>query len=87
MSNGKMIAWGIKLKTGTILPFSIRLTRKDAIREMVLCNKKTWKELRKQGIVAVKIEIREFKKSKSPKRKVDPTQPFPQLDLFDSPSG
>lgn len=87
MSNGKLIAWGIKWKTGTILSFSIRLTKREAIREIAVSNKKPWKDLRKEGMVAVKLEIREFKKSKYPQGKVDPTQTFPQLDLFDSPSG
>lgn len=86
MSNGKLIAWGIKWKTGTILPFSIRLTKREAIREIAVSNKKPWKELRKQGMVAVKLEIREFKKSKCPQVKMDSTQPFPQLELFDLPS-
>ncbi|WP_313261909.1 hypothetical protein [Sphingobacterium sp.] len=77
-----MIAWGIKRSTGLILPFSIRYTRRDAIKELESSHKSQWKQLKKQGMSAVKLEIRELQKTSIGKPAKDPCQPFPQLDLF-----
>lgn len=77
-----MIAWGIKWKTGIILPFSIRKTRRDAIKDMESNYKSQWRQLKKQGMSAVKLEIRELQKTSIGKPDKDPCQPFPQLDLF-----
>ncbi len=81
--NGKtIIAWGIKWKTGTILPFSIRHTRRDAIKDIESNYKSQWKQMKKQGMSAVKLEIKEVVKTDRINQIKDPTQPYPQLDLF-----
>ncbi len=72
--------WGIKLKTGTILPCTIRHTRKDAIKNMEFNSKSQWKQMRKQGMSAVKLEIKEVQQVSKIR---DPTQPFKQLNIFD----
>ncbi|OYD44310.1 hypothetical protein CHU00_17530 [Sphingobacterium cellulitidis] len=75
------IAWGIKCKTGIILPFSIRHTRRDAIKDMESNYKASWNHLKKQGMTVVKVEIREFQKLNIFKPVKDPSQPFPQLKI------
>lgn len=77
-----MVAWGIKWKTGIILPFSIRQTRREVIKDMESNYKSSWKQLKKQGMNAIKLEIRELQKTNIGKPAKDPCQPFPQLDLF-----
>lgn len=77
-----MIAWGIKWKTGIILPFSIRQTRRDAIKDMESNYKSHWKQMKKQGMFAVKVEIREVIQTDKVGKIKDPAQPFPQLELF-----
>ena len=86
MDNGKRksnIAWGIKWEKGTILPFSIRKTRKESIMHMEGKYKSSWKQLRKEGMTAVKLEIRVFQGRAKKVRVKDPHQPFPQLTIFD----
>lgn len=77
-----MIAWGIKCKTGIILPFSIRQTRRDAIYDMVFDNKASWKQLKKQGMSTVKLEIKEAAQQTKRNLNKDSREPFPQLELF-----
>lgn len=79
------IAWGIKWEMAMILPFSIRKTRKDSIVHMEEKYKSSWKQLRKQGMTAVKLEIREYQGRTKEIRVKDPRQPFPQLTIFDTP--
>ncbi len=76
------IAWGIKWKSNLILPYSIRHTRRDTITSIETLLKATWKQLRKEGYQVVKLEINEFQKDILVKQLKDPTQPFPQLNLF-----
>lgn len=74
-------AWGCKWSSGEILPDSIRRTRKEVIALMEKEFDTTWETLRKNGHCAIKLRIQEVLKSaRKPK---DPTQPFPQLNLFD----
>ena len=82
-----MIAWAIKWNSGIILPFSIRHTRKDAILYMESNYRSQWKILKKQGMAAVKVEIKEVVKVERAHKKKDLTQPFPQLQLFGKTRG
>lgn len=74
--------WGIKLKNGTILTFSIRHTRNDAIRDVESYYISQWKKLRKQGMAVVKLEIKEIEQADKAIQIKDPKQPFPQLEMF-----
>lgn len=80
MNRKKIIAWGIKWNTGIILPYSIRHTRRDAIKAMESNFKSQWKQMKKQGMSTVKLEIKEVQQVSKIR---DPTQPFKQLNIFD----
>ncbi|WP_185213781.1 hypothetical protein [Sphingobacterium mizutaii] len=82
MDRKTIIAWGIKWKTGIILPFSIRQTRREAIKDMESNHKSQWKQLKKQGMSTVKLEIKEAAQQTKRNLNKDSREPFPQLELF-----